>query len=78
MTAKQLENPILLAGQVHRLVIDRDGAGVEVSAKANTVMVSRIDADAVPQIDGIACVFWLKDEPCRRPVAARIASLIFR
>ena len=30
VTAKQLENPILLAGQVHRLVIDRDGAGVEV------------------------------------------------
>ena len=26
VTAKQLENPILLAGQVHRLIIDRDDA----------------------------------------------------
>jgi hypothetical protein len=31
VTAKQLENPILLASQVHRLVIDRDGAGVEIN-----------------------------------------------
>ena len=55
------------------VIEDRPSSSPTIGAKANTVMVSRIDADAVPQIDGIACVIRIKDEPCRRPVAARIA-----
>jgi hypothetical protein len=34
VTAKQLENPILLAGQVRRLIIDRDDACVEVNKQS--------------------------------------------
>jgi hypothetical protein len=32
VTAKQLENPILLAGQAHRLIIDRGDACVEITS----------------------------------------------
>ena len=33
VTAKQLENPILLAGQVHRLIVDRDNSGIEINGQ---------------------------------------------
>jgi hypothetical protein len=52
------------------VIEDRPSSSPTIGAKAITAMVSRIDADAVPQIDGIACVIWIKDGPCRRPVAA--------